>query len=874
MQHFCRSKDVNLHTTRDMKQIITRLIIVLFALSASISRMYAVPAYPGWQTKTQPDGSTITVRLVGDEFYSYWETQDGKLALEQPDGTFVRTAEAIPSREQVAQRRKASLKYQSGRRKDIGHPTQAPKGLAILVQFANVSFEQQNDSTTFSNLLNERGYSYQGATGSAVDYFSAQSNGQYEPTFDVFGPVTLPHDRVYYGEDGEVDGVKTYHRYIADFVIDAIQAADSAGCDFSQYDSDNDGEVDIVYFFFAGKGQAAGGEAETIWPHNWWLDAALYLGFTHGNSGYYYNKSGRNLPVLDGKMINKYACSAELQSDGSRSGIGTLCHEFGHVIGLPDYYDTAYGYNDENYMTPARWSIMDFGSYLNNEMTPPNYSIFDKMFMGWAKPKFLTADKRKNVRMTTDYNDAYQITGGDKRVNYNCPDTVYYIENRQNTGWDEYLPGHGMIVWRVVYDQDIWTANAPNNEDGKPRYTLLAGDSSAVKIGYYPKDAFPAGGVTYLKLFPGCELSEIAETDGLITFQYNGGMPADAQIDTTDVALVINWIDACYALPNELTGTIADLHEVYKAGDKYYHKPDENLADLTWRITTSKDDEMEYRILDASNRYLATDGSAITLSDTPFAWQMYDGYSLTAADKGICLNGLQEVFAVVEPQSSGVISTSIQPIDMASMQYTATEYQRTFAGEGFTTVCLPFPVSMVGLNSMKVYVIKGKVMSRNEPAGLVIEEAIGGVLDPGEPYIVLPTASYMNTWYGEFLATEAVEVPGLVGNLSDEPLDVPAGCYVLENGQLLHVNTTGEKKVGPYEAYIDMKTLDKVNIRTLPAEYKYIVLPVAFNDDLPVTNTYLDKTIDWNEPAYNILGQPVDARYKGIIIQAGRKFMN
>ena len=146
-------------------------------------------------------------------------------------------------------------------------------------------------------------------------------------------------------------------------------------------------------------------------------------------------------------------------------------------------------------------------------------------------------------------------------------------------------------------------------------------------------------------------------------------------------------------------------------------------------------------------------------------------------------------------------------------------------------------------------------------------------MEPGEPYVVLPKASYFNTWYGEFTTAEAVGLPGLVGNLSAEPLDVPAGCYVLEDGQLLYVNTTGEKKVAQYEAYIDMKDLKKISVRALD-DYEYLVLPVVYTDDLPVVNTYLDKTIDWNEPVYNILGQPVDAGYKGIVIQNGRKYMN
>ena len=267
-----------------MKYQYPRLLSVLCALMIATSASWAVPAYRGWQTRTQPDGTTITIRQVGDEFYHYWETEDGKIAAEQPDGTFIVTDADLPTAEQLKALRKASNMYKSRPRRATGERNFAPKGLVILVQFANVSFKSANNATAFDNMLNQEGYSYGGATGSAVDYFKAQSNGQYVPAFDVFGPVTLPNNLVYYGEEGTINGSLENDMYIADFVIDAVKAADAAGCDFSKYDSDSDGYVDIVYFFYAGKGQAAGGSSETIWPHNWVLASALYYGQTHGNS--------------------------------------------------------------------------------------------------------------------------------------------------------------------------------------------------------------------------------------------------------------------------------------------------------------------------------------------------------------------------------------------------------------------------------------------------------------------------------------------------------------------------------------------------------------------------------------------------------------
>lgn len=445
-------------------------LVLLLCLFVSISTMQAVPAWSGWQTKSQPDGTKIVVRQLGDEFYHYWETEDGKLAIEQADGTFIVSDKPLPTSSQVAARRNASAMYKSKPRKTIGERNFAPKGLVILVQFSDVKFQEKNDVTAFNNLLNQEGYYEGGATGSAKDYFKAQSNGKYSPKFEVFGPVTLANTRKYYGEEGNIAGLDANDMYMADFVIDATKAADAAGCDFTQYDSDNDGKVDIVYFFYAGLGQASGGESETIWPHNWELQYALLYKRTHGTTYSYTN------PLkLDGKMINNYACSAELKNDGTRSGIGTLCHEFSHVLGLPDYYDTSpyTPNNTELHNTPWEWSIMDYGSYNNNEMTPPNYSIFDKYFMGWATPKFLEANVATGVAITTDYDDAYQITGGSELVPYTNEGTVYYIENRQQKGWDAALPYHGMLLWKVRYNATAWLNNGPNNEISEPRYTLV-----------------------------------------------------------------------------------------------------------------------------------------------------------------------------------------------------------------------------------------------------------------------------------------------------------------------------------------------------------------------------------------------------------------
>lgn len=353
----------------------------------------------------------------------------------------------------------------------------APRGLLILAQFADRSFSAENDRVAFDSLANALNYTYNGATGSCSQYFADQSNGQYIPKWDVVGPVTLPNNIAYYGTDWTSTGDD---RYIADFVIDACTAVAALGVDFSQYDNDGDGMIDFVYILYAGFGQADGGASSTIWPHNWDIESALACGNTH-QTEFFCNYDfatdrviSENIPYFNGKRLHTYACSNELvYRTQKRSGIGTICHEFGHVLGLPDYYvvykdSPMYGAG----IDPGSWSIMGNGNYLNNGNTPPNYSVYDKFFLGWLAPEVLSKDGQ--YVLSTEYNSAYMLTRDqtipDKGAY--CSDTIYYIENRQQKGWDRYLAGHGMLVWQVVFDEDEWRDNTPN--DYSSRYRLIS----------------------------------------------------------------------------------------------------------------------------------------------------------------------------------------------------------------------------------------------------------------------------------------------------------------------------------------------------------------------------------------------------------------
>ena len=495
-----------------------KIIVSLFALMiASIT--YAVPAYRGWQTKTQPDGTTIEVRLVGDEFHHYWEDQAGNVVQCDSQG-YWRVVESQPTPATIKARRQASHMLQSRPQRAIGDMNFAPRGLVILVNFKDSKFSAENNQEAMSDLMNSDSYTYNGATGSVRKYFSDQSNGQYTPQFDVVGPVTLSNNMAHYGGNDR-DGNDLLP---GDMVVEACSIANALhNVDFTQYDNDSDGYVDFVYVIYAGLGEADGGADNTIWPHSWDVYSAEY----YNNCSY--DETKRR---FDGKYLYQYACSGEIDGPtGERAGIGTLAHEFSHVIGLPDLYDIDYGQNYENESTPGSWHIMDAGSYNNNGNTPPNYTIYDKYFLGWATP---TNPGNTAQVLTLNANEGYQLASSNSLLAATSTNTVYYIENRQKSGWDAHLPGHGMLIWKITYNQTAWDNNGPNDDDRTLRYAIVSASGKTTGIGT-GADPFPGtSNKTSWTGVNGKPLTNIKESNGVITLTYISDPDAEQPTDPED----------------------------------------------------------------------------------------------------------------------------------------------------------------------------------------------------------------------------------------------------------------------------------------------------------------------------------------------------
>ena len=412
----------------------------------------------------------------------------------------------------------------------------APRGLLILANFADVQFVEHNTQLAFDSLANGDNYIYNGATGSCKQYFTDQSNGKYSPQFDVIGPVTLPNPMAFYGAN-KANG---NDKYIVDFVIDACKGADSLGVDFANYDNDKDGMVDFVYIIYAGYAESEGAGAATIWPHNWNLISALYYGDTYQEEYYAHSDSVYKLPEIDGKLLNNYACSNEIKkSNDARTGIGTICHEFSHVLGLPDYYLTTQNPVVNQRYTPGAWSLMGYGNYLNGGNTPPNFSVYDKYYLGWLEPKALSTSQ--SLEIPADGETTYMISCDEKHVEAGAyrTDTVYYLENRQKEGWDAYLPGHGLLVWRVIYDESDWFQNCPN--DYIARYLLVSAvKASSPYTTTDPKPEVPFPGsknITQYVTFSNLNsLENIQEINGLITCDFVTQSPTVSDIMTPSVS--------------------------------------------------------------------------------------------------------------------------------------------------------------------------------------------------------------------------------------------------------------------------------------------------------------------------------------------------
>lgn len=532
---------------RYIRHALTMALLLLYGGSAP-----AVPAKPGLTTVRQADGTELKVRIIGDEHFHYYLSEDGYLLINDNDTFYYGNAgadgriEKSPLIAQPMDRRSEEVRNYLGRidrdaviqavnnsgkrgtararRRNVGlfdtgfPSTGEQKGLVVLVEYTDVKFNIDNPHDYFSRMLNEDGFSDYGGTGCAAEYFRESSMGLFNPQFDVYGPITLSNTMSYYGKnDSSGEDMRPW-----EMVIEACGQLDGT-VDFTEYDRDGDGMIDNVFVFYAGKGEATGGPSSSVWPHSWYIKEAEDTTY-----------------IFDGVQLDRYACSNEW--NGTRpDGVGTFIHEFSHVMGLPDLYSTEY----TNAFTPGSWSVLDYGPYNNNGCTPPLFSIYERYALGWIKPTVIDGPAEITLDDISTNDGCIIPTGNDNEF--------FLLENRQQKGWDTYIPGHGMLIWHIDYNPYVWEMNTVNNTPRHQHVDIEEADGVQNERSR-GGDAFPGtAGVTSftdettpsMRIWAGDSLhlpiTDITETDGLIAFNVAGGThtpDVNGICDASDAAAV------------------------------------------------------------------------------------------------------------------------------------------------------------------------------------------------------------------------------------------------------------------------------------------------------------------------------------------------
>ena len=506
---------------------------------------HATPADPTPALLTQPDGSKLTVVLHGDEFFNYLTTQDGYTVVKNEAGYYTyarldgnrlvasdciardnrsatdRNFLAVMPKGLISQamveRGKKLLNHRNELLRGIGQGGHMDyskfRGLIILINYTDRKFDDYVPSNYtpidfYDAMIN--GHDYQGFTlpagtevecmGSVRDYYYDNSFQQFDPHFDILGPV-------------DVDFACTdAHQFNCDSIFFAALEALDPEVDFSQYDTDNDGTADMVFFLVAGHGSDhSANNRDYLWPHM---------------------KDFTDSPVLDGVNFRLYACSTNMTGEENEyyivynniSGIGPICHEFSHCLGMPDFYDTdSDGSGGVNSNYPMTWSVMASGFKNNMGRNPAGYSLFERYALGFAQPTLIEGEGTISVPALEKSNMGY-------RMNTSNDGEYFIIENRQRIKWDKNLAGPGMLIWRVDSSNvDVWENNLVNANPNRSYYELLRANFSGLSDSY--NDPFPGvSGVTSITNISQPNLRtwdgksnhyafvNIAEADSIITF--------------------------------------------------------------------------------------------------------------------------------------------------------------------------------------------------------------------------------------------------------------------------------------------------------------------------------------------------------------------
>ena len=470
-----------------------RLSLILYIFFCLAPSLQAAPARKGLLNLRQPDGSVVQAYLTGDENGHLVLTPDGCSLMQDAEGWWcyarydyyghrlntgehagapdtpgevIAASRSIPY-DLLRQRRAARIRrMQPLRQRELartrtrtraGETGDVRHELIILAQFQDLPFRYSRDEIV--RLLN-------GDNPTSVrSYFNDQWKGVCSFQFDITDIVTLPEAFAYYGKNND----EGYDLQPEKMIVDACKAVEDR-VDFSAYDQDGDGEVDRVFVFYAGPNEAERAGEDYVWPHQWYLVDA----------GQIYRP--------DDVLVNNYACTSELTYDGLGStsfttlaSIGTSCHEYTHTFGIPDLYDTDDDEESVSGYAEGLWrsiDLMDAGNYNDEGKTPPNYSAVERWLFNLSSGKPL-----KEGTLTLD---PVQKNGDFYYLETDVEGEIYLFECRQESGWDTYIGGSGLLIYHIDYSenvQDRWKLlNTVNTDPNHQCVDLIEPDPDARQL--------------------------------------------------------------------------------------------------------------------------------------------------------------------------------------------------------------------------------------------------------------------------------------------------------------------------------------------------------------------------------------------------------
>lgn len=531
---------------------INKLCISAISALTISSMAWAVPAKRILTTHTQVDGTQITVQLTGDERSHCYRTLDGLALTSIDDATFYyagsnvlahneneRTASELSfiaanhskltGEMQETSRRvraKVTIKEDEPQVPHVG----SPRIPIILVGYKDLPLKGADPVANFEKHFNT-------SQKSALNYFKDQSFDKFAPIFDILGVANLENNRAVYGGNSFYGDDRGVGKMVAEACLTFKDV------DWSKYDNDGDGYVDVVIVLYAGTGEAQGGPSESVWPCQWDLYSSDY-----------------DKDITMGKTtISKFAVFNELYGTNDKTtqidGVGTFCHEFSHCLGLPDFYTT----NGMNYYGMGSWSLMDYGCYNDEGFTPMGYTAYEREYFGWMKIEEAQPNSVLTLQPVALGGKAYRITN-----DQNATGNEYFIiECQKQQGWEQYMPSEGLMVTHVDYDATVWANNTVNNNGQRQRMTIVPADN---KLSMYNEDGdlYPHLGNNALtddstpaaRVYTGTgsvkrlhkPITNITKnSDGSITLNFmredlQGDVNGDDVVDINDLNIIINII--------------------------------------------------------------------------------------------------------------------------------------------------------------------------------------------------------------------------------------------------------------------------------------------------------------------------------------------